>query len=329
MIEVLCEDCREAYPSNQTRVITESRISSRRQTTRMYRGTRGGIGFGGSSGVTTSYRDRTVCLDCLHYRAEAIRRENRARMLRWLFAISIGIGVFLWASSHHVLSVPGPASNPAYAGDAQTNLSISDTPAATPVDVVDTPTANSDAAAPSDDETPSSDNEPNDVTTSDRDRLPPDAAPTPVRTEQDEMNSQGSREIGQAIDDATRVALQSGATAKWHKNGQKGYVVVSGPTVNGEKTCRSVAWTDNISRSDNVTCVRQTAANGHRNISPFDRWTAHAQINHSDRFNAGQPLRNSHTLEMTTDPSPTDDATRLTDPARTSPTAKMPGCDVA
>jgi hypothetical protein len=32
---------------------------------------------------------------------------------------------------------------------------------------------------------------------------------------------------------------------------------------------------------------------------------------------------------MTTDPSPTDDATRFTEPARTSPTAKMPGCDVA
>ena len=38
---------------------------------------------------------------------------------------------------------------------------------------------------------------------------------------------------------------------------------------------------------------------------------------------------NSHTLEITTDPSPTEDATRLTEPARTSPTAKMPGNEVA
>ena len=37
----------------------------------------------------------------------------------------------------------------------------------------------------------------------------------------------------------------------------------------------------------------------------------------------------SHTREMTTDPSPTALATRLTDPARTSPTAKIPGCEVA
>lgn len=36
-----------------------------------------------------------------------------------------------------------------------------------------------------------------------------------------------------------------------------------------------------------------------------------------------------HTCEITTEPSPTDDATRLTDPARTSPTAKMPGHEVA
>ena len=33
----------------------------------------------------------------------------------------------------------------------------------------------------------------------------------------------------------------------------------------------------------------------------------------------------SQTLEITTDPSPTAEATRFTDPARTSPTAKMPG----
>lgn len=37
----------------------------------------------------------------------------------------------------------------------------------------------------------------------------------------------------------------------------------------------------------------------------------------------------SHTLEMTTDPSPTEAATRLMELARTSPTAKIPGCDVA
>ena len=30
----------------------------------------------------------------------------------------------------------------------------------------------------------------------------------------------------------------------------------------------------------------------------------------------------------TTDPSPTPEATRFTDPARTSPTAKTPGCEV-
>jgi hypothetical protein len=42
-----------------------------------------------------------------------------------------------------------------------------------------------------------------------------------------------------------------------------------------------------------------------------------------------QRFTNSHTFDMTTEPSPTDEATRLTDPARTSPTAKMPGRDVA
>src|SRR6202040_4067445 len=38
---------------------------------------------------------------------------------------------------------------------------------------------------------------------------------------------------------------------------------------------------------------------------------------------------NSQTLEITTDPSPTEEATRLTEPARTSPTAKIPGSEVA
>src|SRR5262249_5345950 len=37
----------------------------------------------------------------------------------------------------------------------------------------------------------------------------------------------------------------------------------------------------------------------------------------------------SQTLEITTEPSPTAEATRFTDPARTSPTAKMPGQEVA
>src|SRR5262249_37115675 len=44
---------------------------------------------------------------------------------------------------------------------------------------------------------------------------------------------------------------------------------------------------------------------------------------------AGLALTCSQTLEITTDPSPTAEATRLTEPARTSPTAKMPGCEVA
>src|SRR6202023_4328921 len=37
----------------------------------------------------------------------------------------------------------------------------------------------------------------------------------------------------------------------------------------------------------------------------------------------------SQTLEITTEPSPTAEATRFTDPARTSPTAKMPGNEAA
>src|ERR1700726_3795286 len=42
-----------------------------------------------------------------------------------------------------------------------------------------------------------------------------------------------------------------------------------------------------------------------------------------------QRLTNPQTLEITTDPSPTEEATRLTEPARTSPTAKTPGSAVA
>ncbi|MEP7184854.1 MAG: AraC family transcriptional regulator [Rhodanobacter sp.] len=41
------------------------------------------------------------------------------------------------------------------------------------------------------------------------------------------------------------------------------------------------------------------------------------------------PSTNSQTLEITTDPSPTAEATRFTDPLRTSPTAKMPGSEAA
>src|SRR5665213_787283 len=48
----------------------------------------------------------------------------------------------------------------------------------------------------------------------------------------------------------------------------------------------------------------------------------------SNAFSVRYRLTNSQTLEITTEPSPTEEATRLTDPARTSPTAKTPGSEV-
>src|SRR6185437_6064799 len=49
----------------------------------------------------------------------------------------------------------------------------------------------------------------------------------------------------------------------------------------------------------------------------------------SRRERQDQRFTNSQTLEITTEPSPTEEATRLTEPARTSPTAKIPGIEVA
>ena len=43
----------------------------------------------------------------------------------------------------------------------------------------------------------------------------------------------------------------------------------------------------------------------------------------------GGALRWLQMALTTTEPSPTDEATRLTEPERTSPTAKMPGQEVA
>lgn len=166
--------------------------------------------------------------------------------------IGVGVAVFIWASSHHAFPVPDATSNTAYADDTQANMSISDAPTDAPVEVIYAPTDNSAAATVSDNEGPLTDNRSDEATTLYRDR-PPEAVPEPVKSEADDLNRQGSREIDQAIDDATRIALQTGETAKWHKNGQKGFVVVSGPTLTGDRTCRSVAWTDNTSRSNNVT----------------------------------------------------------------------------
>src|SRR5580692_5214517 len=60
-------------------------------------------------------------------------------------------------------------------------------------------------------------------------------------------------------------------------------------------------------------------------VSHDDLPTGRIDNGTSDR----QRLTNSQTLEITTDPSPTEEATRLTEPARTSPTAKIPGSEVA
>ena len=127
-------------------------------------------------------------------------------------------------------------------------------------------------------------------------------APVPVR-----------RQIPQGRDGADRVVGPFGF--------EKGGVAT---VVENDKDPREKACRKNRQRQHqpigNCECVDHRDPQQHIRNKGVDQLPARA---------ARQRLTNSQTLEITTDPSPTDEATRLTEPARTSPTAKMPGCDVA
>jgi hypothetical protein len=69
--------------------------------------------------------------------------------------------------------------------------------------------------------------------------------------------------MARAIEKAARKALDRGEPVRWHKAGERGYVVVSEPRDSPGRTCRNVSATIN---SDNG----QTRSNSHLWCRPLD-----------------------------------------------------------
>jgi surface antigen len=69
--------------------------------------------------------------------------------------------------------------------------------------------------------------------------------------------------MARAIEKAARKALDRGEPVRWHKAGERGYVVVSAPRDYPGRTCRNVSATIN---SDDG----QTQSNSHLWCRPLD-----------------------------------------------------------
>ncbi|WP_454885645.1 hypothetical protein [Sphingomonas oryzagri] len=71
----------------------------------------------------------------------------------------------------------------------------------------------------------------------DKDRAPP-------RSDDEDEPSDADR-MARAIDRAARKALDRGEPVRWHKAGERGYVVVSDERYYGDRSCRNVSATIN------------------------------------------------------------------------------------
>lgn len=71
------------------------------------------------------------------------------------------------------------------------------------------------------------------------------------------------RRIARAIDHAARKALRRGESVHWHKAGQEGFVMVSAPRDEADRTCRNVTATMLDEHG-------QTLSNAHLWCAPID-----------------------------------------------------------
>ncbi len=230
-----CDECGEVLPADHFVKVTDREIARSGSTTRFYRGTRGGRGFGGSSSTTYRHVSKKLCPQCAQDRSEALRRERARTRMGWLVGLAIAAAVIFGIASL-------PKSPP-----AQTNLvALSDEtvaennedgiPGALPAPVESASPAVADNATEvgnrADRETQASDALPASVGDQ-----PRDAQSSPLPKVGDTPN------VDDAIHAATPAALESGETTAWNAGSQHGYILVSASQERGGKNCRNASWT--------------------------------------------------------------------------------------
>lgn len=242
MLEVMCDDCRNAFPSNQTVLERERVLAGQTNSSRAYRGVNGGTGFGGSSSKSYKFVDRTLCYRCAAARAEARRR---ARMLQILLIVAAGVAAFVVFVVLPERQSGSPGSATVLEGN-ENSTSLASDGSSEQETVSSAPTADEIAA---DELTNDPDfvraNPPREAVTPTI-PLPANAAPLPP-----------SPVKNAAVDEAIQNALRGGDGVKWRDGKLNGYVVVSASQSYPDRTCRSVIVTT-IDRQEQVSSPAKT-----------------------------------------------------------------------
>jgi hypothetical protein len=99
----------------------------------------------------------------------------------------------------------------------------------------------------------------------------PAIAEEPADAEDEEDAQDDQRRVAKAIDHAVRKALRRGESVHWHKAGQEGFVMVSEPREEPDRTCRNVTATM-------LNDHGQTLSNAHLWCAPIDDEDAWAPV---------------------------------------------------
>lgn len=227
-----CGDCGVQLPANEMTHVTDRVLSSTRRGNRVYKGVRGGVGFGTANSNTYRIERKLVCPRCMAIRIERRRRERRAKLIGSLFLLGLLLVVVMTAmlSSNYFSETstkPVSSENGTVPAGSSTDASTParDGPAVSsaPVEV---PAGAERQSAPetSDPSAPPTAQQPSPPSTTDE--------PAPDRTEQE-----------MAIAAAAREALNTGQPARWKAAGTSGYVVVSSAQTYTDRVCRNVSAT--------------------------------------------------------------------------------------
>ncbi|MGY2733656.1 hypothetical protein [Sphingomonas sp. UYP23] len=239
-----CDECGDIYPADQFAKVTIREVSSTSSSTRVYRGTKGGLGVGGGSSTRYRHVKMKLCYaNCYPAYLEMLRRQ-RARAIRTGIAtIAIICGVI-----YFVLRLPTPA--PLAAGNETAAI---DSNAAEALPLRSSEDARNSAEPIQGDadldtrpmaETPQQEVEVGRAPIAEEPRT------TAAPSEDDRRPASGSNNIGGAIAIARIDALEAGKAIAWHADGERGFAVVSSPTATGDRTCRNVYITnDSAARS--------------------------------------------------------------------------------
>lgn len=240
-----CDECGELYPADHFQKVTIREVSSTGSSTRIYKGTRGGVGFGGGSSTRYRHVKMKLCREtCYPAYLDMLARE-RGRRIRGGLIIALLIGglVYFIASSTH------PGSQAQVSSPLTTDTNATDSLAA-PAEA-DSP--GNAVPAPRDSETPEPTKQEATAEDDGRDQRATPEADTklPVTAAEDDRPSYSrSNAIGGAIAIARIDALEAGKAIAWHADGERGFAVVSSPTTTGDRTCRNVYITnDSAARS--------------------------------------------------------------------------------